>query len=96
MTKDQIEREAIERYAREHMEDRDRRRAEEKAKNHPHRWNVKFTGTNQAIKRCVVPGCDEVVKKGWTNTQAREVMQNLEDFAQPGSELWNKKYGKNN
>lgn len=94
MNKAEIERQAMERYARAHMEDRDKRRAIEKFKKHPHIWNTKFTGTNQAIKKCVVEGCGLIIKKGWTSSQKNQIMNNLEDFAQPGSELWNKIHGK--
>lgn len=94
MNKAEIERRALERYAQSHIDDRERRRAVEQAKQHAHRWDVELTGTNQAVKRCIVPGCGKVEKRGWTNAQAREVINNIGDFAQPGSELWNKQHGK--
>lgn len=83
---------AMMRYAKEVDDEFNKKNDSSCKKVSDHRYVEVLRTKNKLIRVC--QECEFEKTNYWTNDQRRYIEKNLEDFAQPGSILWEKIYGK--
>lgn len=58
----------------------------------PHQWEIAHRSTHKIVRVCNL--CDKERYAYYTNEMLRQIEANIKDYAQPGSILYEKIYGK--